>query len=1293
MKKKILVLLLAACLQTLTAIAQNTTGRLTGTVSSPDGVLPGATVTATDQKTGRSLTAVTNESGAFQFPQLEFGDYRVTVSATGFKTFIASDVKIDVGREYTLNPQLEVGQISEEVTVSAGTEEINASNAELSTTISQEQIRDLPLNGRNPLDLINLQAGANRTTNSINGQRSSSTDFRRDGLNVQDNYIRTGGFVQDQPTVDDTGEFTLTTQNAGVEQGGGSSLVQLVTPRGGKDFHGALYAFNRNSAFTANTFYNNERKIARPFLNRNQFGGSISGPLPFFNFGEGGPTFVKDKAFFFFNYEAFRLAQQVTATATTLLPQARTGDFTFTSGGQTRTINVLTGNNFTSPLTTAQGGTLTVDPIIQARILNNLPTEGNGLRTGTNFLQAVSFLRKDPRERNSYTGRFDYDINDRNSFNFVYRRNDDTDARTDLASGFSPVPFVNTMGPTDFFVAAYRTTIGSNFTNEIRGGFQNYSLIFDEGDSVPDDFLIGIPLVTNPEGSFRTQGRDQRYRNLQDNAVYSFGNHSFRFGAQYESYGIVEFYDNGTTPTYSITTTANVNTPGLTAEQICGSNTCINTTDLARANSLRYLLGGIIGSASRTVNLTDIAQGYTFGGAVQPVNYKIYSAYGSDQWRVRPNLTLNLGLRYEYYTPLKIPIPVFLEPVIADPDDIAASIRNPNGSLNLIGTTVGKPGQFTNPDKDNFAPSVGFAYSPQLKKGIFAKLLSGNSVIRGGFRISYVNDEYLKSPLTLVGGNAGLGSQSIQARDANGRTSVRSSLTPRAGFDPLPSFTTLPTVPQLPISFAQFNQNAGFVGQLFGVDPNLQLGQVYEWNIGFQREIGFGNVLEVRYVGNKSNDLIRTTDYNEIDIRNNGFLDDFRRAQSNLAATDAERQRRINACVAGGGTASSCTAQVNTALPRSGAFNSAVPGTVQLPVFNQLVGGGAAVLRSTTYLPILEFGEAGRFAQNLIIQGQRGSVVFQPNPNLFISEIVTNAGRQNYNALQAEVRRRFRNGFSYQVNYTFQKTLTDVPNEDQNRQGELQDSADPGLNYGRPDYDRTHTLNANMILELPFGKGKRFLNQGGLINLLFGGFQLSSIINLSSGPPLGIIDPRGTSSIAFKSGRQSARSSLTPDEIKNLTGVFSTPNGRFFIDPRVLFATITNPTTGESRSGFDLYQPLPAGFTLTSVRGASPLGQAPFPGQVFFFNNAGETGNLPRNFINGLPYLNWDAGLSKNIRFSENVRLQLRAEAFNVLNKQVPFYSADLNVNSTCFGCIGTTAATSSYNGARVLQFGARLDF
>ena len=226
-----------------------------------------------------------------------------------------------------------------------------------------------------------------------------------------------------------------------------------------------------------------------------------------------------------------------------------------------------------------------------------------------------------------------------------------------------------------------------------------------------------------------------------------------------------------------------------------------------------------------------------------------------------------------------------------------------------------------------------------------------------------------------------------------------------------------------------------------------------------------------------------------------------------------------------------------------------------------------------------------------------------------------------------------------------------------------------------------------MILELPFGQGKKFLNDG-WASKVFGGFQFTSIVNLSSGPPLGVIDPRGTKSIAFVSGRQSATSSLSDDEIKALTGVFDTPNGRYFIDPRVLFATATNPTTGEVRTGIDLNQALPTGFTLTSVRGASPIGTAPFPGQVFFFNKAGETGNLPRNFINGLPYINWDAGLSKNIRFGEKYRLQLRGEFFNILNSQVPSFGADLNINSTSFGRITTT-----YNAPRVVQFGARFDF
>ena len=127
---------------------------------------------------------------------------------------------------------------------------------------------DLPINGRNPLSLINLQAGANSTaSNHINGQRTSSVNFTRDGVNVQDNFIRTGGFVQDRPTVDDTAEFTVVTQNAGVELGnGGSAQVLLVTPRGGSEFHGAGFWYNRNSTLAANEFGNNSAGVERPFF-------------------------------------------------------------------------------------------------------------------------------------------------------------------------------------------------------------------------------------------------------------------------------------------------------------------------------------------------------------------------------------------------------------------------------------------------------------------------------------------------------------------------------------------------------------------------------------------------------------------------------------------------------------------------------------------------------------------------------------------------------------------------------------------------------------------------------------------------------------------------------------------------------------------------------------------------------------------------------------------------------------------------------------------------------------------
>lgn len=1300
--QKLAVFLMFVLLSVTVSVAQNTTGKIVGTVSAPDGAVPGATVLVRDNQTGKERTVNARDDGTFEVALLEFGTYTVSVNATGFKTVTVSEVKIDAGREFPLNVRLEVGQVSEEVTVTAGGSEINASTAELSTTISGEQVRELPLNTRNPLALVSLTAGASATSGAINGNRTSATTVTRDGLNVQDNFIRSGTFVSDQPTVDDVSEISITTQNAGADQGAGVSFVQLVTPRGGREFHGNLYAFNRNSEFAANNFFGNALNTQRPFLNRNQFGGTISGPMPLPYFGEGTPTWLKNKGFFYFNYEAFRLAQQARINGlNTLLGPARQGLFTYTPTGQTTpvTVNVLTGQGFTTPLSAAQGGVIGVDPIIQSRYLDLLPLTGNGATTGVGYTQVINgFLRSDPLTRDSWTARVDLDFNDSNAFNVVYRRNNQRDARADQAAGFSTDAFVTQGGPTNFLAMAYRRTFSSNFTNEVRGGFQ-YSEPFFTGSNVPDDYILttaGGLALTNPTGAFKDQGRNTDYRNIQDNAVYVLGDHSLRFGGGVELYDIQRINQAGATATYTSALSGNtaLGANNISAQQVCGSGSCINTTDLARLANLRYFLGGFIGAANRTASIKSFSEGYGFDGLNQLTNYEVYSAYVADQWRVRPNFTLNLGVRWEMFTALANPQGIFLEPVIGSHPDIASAVRDPNGVLNVIGGNSGTPNTFHRADKNNFAPNVGFAWT--MGDGFMGRFLGRDTVIRGGFSINYFNDEFLKSTQTLADGNTGLGNLVVNAiRPGSSPASavLNSSLSPTSGFVPVPDLNTPPSFTQPPRSFLANNNLAGGLGQLFGTDPNIKLPSVYQWNFGIQKNIGLGAVLEIRYVGNTSDELIRTVDYNEVDVINNGFFADFMRAQSNLSIYDT----RFQTCVNGGASPATCTTQLG---PRTAAYNPAFTGSQQLTVLPLIrTTANINVLTTAAQLTQLQQGLAGGMAQTIIqnrlnyTAGNAEILKFQANPNIYITEILSNAARFNYNALQAEVRRRFKNGVSFQANYTFQKTLTDLPNEDQNRQGEVQEASNPGLNYGRSDFDRTHVFNANMIFELPFGRGKAYLDRGGWVNQVFGGWQLTSIFNIESGAPIGIIDPRGTKSITFKSGRQSATSSLSTEEIKALMGVFNTPNGVYFVNPSVLNATITNTTTNQQITGFNLYDPLPAGFVLTSVRATNPAGTAPFAGQVFFFNNtfgAPETGNLPRNFINGTPFFNWDAGLSKNFRFNESMRLQLRMEAFNVLNKTVFNQTADLNINSNNFGLITTTRAASN---PRIIQFGARFDF
>ena len=227
------------------------------------------------------------------------------------------------------------------------------------------------------------------------------------------------------------------------------------------------------------------------------------------------------------------------------------------------------------------------------------------------------------------------------------------------------------------------------------------------------------------------------------------------------------------------------------------------------------------------------------------------------------------------------------------------------------------------------------------------------------------------------------------------------------------------------------------------------------------------------------------------------------------------------------------------------------------------------------------------------------------------------------------------------------------------------------MDYSRAAYDTTHIFNFNGIYELPFGKGKRFFDQGGWVDRVFGGFQVTSIVQVASGTPLSILDPRGTLNRAGRSGNQTASSNLTKDQVKDLIGINyvqpgnaqGIPAGVYFINPSVIAA---------------------------SGRAANGFGSANFSGQAFFNVNPGETGNLERFFINGPKFWNWDASIIKNIRFKEEMRLQLRLEAFNVTNSTRFFVgpaSTIFNINSTTFGRLTSASAP------RIVQLVGRFEF
>jgi hypothetical protein len=1229
--KKVILALLTLLTLTALAFAQSSTGRLVGTVSGPDGVIPGATVVIKDDKTGRERTVLTTGEGAFVFPQLEVGTYGLKISATGFKTNNIEKLVINVGQEYSLDISLEIGSITENVTVTAGADVINSSSAEVSTNVGERQLVELPLNGRNPLSLILLQAGTASNPNqntSINGLRTSTTNITRDGINIQDNFIRSNAtdFAPGRPSVDDVAEFTITTQ-AGADRGFGGPQIELVTPRGQNEFHGNLFEYNRNSRLAANNFFNNatgtfgpndalvvagvrragEQRTPRPFRNRNQYGGNVSGPI------------IKNKVFFFGYYEGLRDRLSANKLTTTFLPSARAGIFTYNRADNNalQTVNLLTiplTNVTTTPFPTGLGS---INSTVASRFLSNIPIgntpeAGDGRNTtGYRFTQASN------QDRDSYTMRFDYDINERNSVNGVYNRVSEDNLRSDIDGSFNTIPAVVQPSTNNFLALAYRISPTNRITNEVRGGFFKSSPIFLRTQDQTNFFTI--PSITNREVNFRNQGRDVRTINLQDNADYLRGNHSIRFGGQFQHVEIDAFNDAANLPTYTLG--VNVNTPQITVAQFTNTTLFpggVPAAQRAGANNLIGLFGGFVTAASQTFNVTTRDSGFVPGATQRRIfNYSSYAFYVTDQWRVSPSLTLNYGLRYDYYTALRSANGLALEPAL-NGRPVLEAILDPNGSYQFIGGNA-RGSRFYLPDRNNFAPVVSFAWQPRAEGGLTGFLFgNGKTVLRGGYRMSYVNDELVRAPDNALLGNQGL------ALGSNAINPLTNTTTLNARIDSLPGVPTPAFVANR--TYVQNNLAAGLFGTVFAVDPNVQMPRVNEYNFSVQRDLGSNMALEVRYVGNYSKNLLRGVDFNQVDITNNGFAADFNRARANFVLT---------------GNAA-CTSA----------------GCQPLTVFPNLASGG--LLTNATITGQLVAGTPADLAIIYVTNGLAGNVRFLANPNAGVVDLLTNGAISNYNSVQAELRRRFASGFYFQANYTFQKSLSDGQGTGQTRFEPLLDNGRPQLEYARADFDQTQVFNFNALYELPFGKDKRFLNSNSLLDRIVGGWQMNTIWRFGTGSPITFTDARGTFNRAARAGRQTPNTNLDIQGLQNLTGVFRTANGIFFVNPSAI------NTTG---------------------RGAEGFGQPTFTGQQFFNVSPGQVGNLGRATINGPSTFNVDASVIKKIRITERLRFQIRGEAFNLLNHTNFVPGQFIDINSATFGRITSTFAP------RVVQVAGRIEF
>ncbi|HEU4982978.1 MAG TPA: carboxypeptidase-like regulatory domain-containing protein [Acidobacteriaceae bacterium] len=1219
-------------------------------LDSSGAVIPGAKLTLTALRTNDVRTAVTANDGSHTFVNLAIGTYRLIITKEGYSSREYSAIVVQASHVSDINATLPVGATTQTVRVNAEAIPVmdTTSNA-IGSVIDVKQIEDLPLSGRNITSFAQQVPGYNGT---FNGLPSTDQGNNINGMASSTSRMKFGGNMSPQvePRLEDIEQMTVQTDQLDLNSGFGQATTQLnfVSRRGSNQFHGRLFEDFRNSWLNANSWHNNAVNQPRSKQIFNDFGGTVSGPA------------IHDKLFFFGSFATRRVPGGYTTSSDLFTADAQNGNYTYTgTDGKQHTVNVLsTAHQQNSDLPDTINQTIAAE---QAAI-NSSVSSGTVSPTSDPNLNEIDWQVPNPTTYYYPAFRVDYNASQKARFYLSWLMTKQSNPAS------SAPPF-----PGDKFSALTAGNLTKNYTASF--GF-NYTF----SPTVINQFTAGYlydatafaynakPLYATQPTVFWDYGDSGSYYQLPIDTYYPILNfddavtlqrksHTFQFGASW--YREQDHYWNAPGGFYQYRIGIANGDPVLSAltsdEKGGGTLPYANTDDLANAQALYGVLTGRIRGVDgeNAYSIKDKKYSPTGTMSEYPLD-EVASAWGfffEDSWKLSPTFTLNYGLRWDIFAPEK---------------DLTAQYHSADEASIYGPTAVGdlfKPGQLNGVQNPTIAvhdapyapwrvtpqPAIGFAWNPRVESGSIwhALLGNGDTVIRGGLAVRRFTEPYQYFwDFATDFGQFYYQQFNLIARNTDTTGSFKPGSLSLGDTMPAPILS-----PEEYVATASQSQFAFTGGPgVNGIEPNLKQPYSESWNFGIQRMMGSNLALEVRYNGNRTIHQWISINPNETNIFENGFLKDFQNAQKNLAASGGKSFSSsygnptpiLDAAFGGPNASEYKSGQFITYLNngRAGSMADVISGVNgNQPYFCNLVGASFAPCG-------VNLGYVGAGAGYPIN-------FFQANPYAAgdsTGELVSK-GYSNYNALQVDLRQGNWHGLQYDANYTWSHSLGVASPNDWTGAYTAFTLRNMGLSYGPSLFDISNVLHFNGTYDLPFGKGRQFLNGNRFLDETVGGWTIGTITTWQSGSPFRLTGGNRTFNNTGDGGI--VLNGVTASQLQNAVGVHRAPGQSFvnILDPKYL----ASPTGGRANSQF---------ITPNAVAGTF--------GQIVYLHG-------PRSFTQ-------DISLGKAFPIRESMRFKLQASFLNAWNHPT-FGNSTGSILSSGFGHGGPS------NGARTIDLRANFEF